>query len=233
MVGSQHLQLLFYNINRMKNSRSVIAKLLLIAGIVVALYFLNSIDEGFQVPTVVDLYFTRAANGSPVLVKSSNPGVTAQNANNTGDTGGSIRLNIASSLGILKDYTGMTWKSPPRLNTNSPIPPPQWRLITIAPTSTATNTVTSCAKLDRASNALRIEASISGRDKLLHKPVGSPCAYTATVLASSTTEARLPLTHTLSTINIKGLDTATFGLIATEPGDASNSNAKMRVQLTF
>lgn len=232
MVGSQHLQLLFYNMNRMKNSRSLIAKSLLIAGIIVALYFLNSIDEGFQASTVVDLYFIKASNGAPVLVKSTNPGVTAQDANNTGLAGGTITLNIAPSLGILRDYTGMAWKSLAATRA-VPSPPVTWQSLTFGPTSTVSNTVINCAKLDKASNALRIEANISGRDKLLHKPAGSTCAYTATILSSSTTEARLPLTHTLSSITIKGLDGAIFGIIDTQPGDGSNNNAKMRVQLTF
>jgi hypothetical protein len=177
----------------MKYSKSgFLPKVFLIAGIVLALYLLNGATEGFQGSNVVDLYFRTTTTGVPSLVSSSNSGVTFV----SGSDGGNATLNIAPSLGTLKDFTGRGWSQAG-----------SWLALP-------------AVKLDKISNAIRIEANVGNTTKVLRKPT-----------ASGVVGNQLRLPQAVSRIMLKGLDTSTLGLGTT--GDRTKGGAQIHVQLTF
>ena len=120
----------------------LLVKALLVGAIVVALILVGNLKEGFQAATsttAVDLYFTLGNNGVPAFVSSSNPNVHFV----AGLPGGTAALSV-SGLGNLKDYIGQGWSS-----ANAWVPLP-------------------ATKLDKSSNALRIQGMVNGNNKMLH-----------------------------------------------------------------
>jgi len=189
------------------NKTNLLAKVLLIGGIVLALYLLNSVNEGFQGSTVVDLYFREGTTSSaPTFVSSTNPGVTFV----SGAAGGTAVMNIAPSLGSLKDFKARGFAG-------SGSAPGVWTDI-------------ACVKINRGTGAGILNIESNGR--VLHKtipytPTGS---NTACDLNTSTGGLRLP--QQVSTITIKSLIQGTFANFKTG-GDTTKGGAKIHVQLVF
>ena len=185
----------------MKYNKGVLPKVLLIAGIVAALFLLTSVNEGFQGSRVVNLYFKEGATRvAPTFVSSSDPGVTFTSA----AVGGTAMLNIAQSLGTLKDFKARGFGTG------------GW--VDIA-----------CAKIRGSGSGI---LSIESGNKVLHKTIALTRSGDTTACPLYTGSDGLKLPQQVSAITIKSLIQGAFTSFKSG-GDTSKGGATIHVQLIF
>jgi hypothetical protein len=176
---------------------NILKYILFFAGLVVVFLVVRKIEEGFQTGTLVELYFNvDNATRGPTFIKSTDSRVKYVSS----AIGGTVVLNIDPSLESLQNFNGSGWSQANKW-VNLPV-----------------------ARLDNATNALRITTPTTNGNKLLHNPT-----YNRTML-SSTVEVKLP--QAVTNITLAGIDTATFGL-GTNAGDPANNYAKIKIMLYF
>lgn len=190
-----------------KAKTNLLVKLVILATILYIFLLVIQSIEGFVNPpvapveNVVDIYFgLNAATKAPIFISSTAPGITFVSST----SGGIVTLNIPTTLGTLKNYTGFGWSTS------------QW--VPIA-----------SQNLDR-NNGSSFQITSTTTNKILHRP--GP--RNPPVLATSMTEATLPQpvsTIILKPLNISMFGVVGNGDPTKK--DAQGNSAKIRIQLTF
>lgn len=189
----------------MKFSKSgLLPKVFLIAGIIVAMYFLNEVDEGFQGSSTVDLFLTLNPSGVPAIAINS----TASNVLNSRITlvstsSGAMTLSIPSALGPLQSYTAKGF------STNR-----EW--VPIQP-----------SQLDKGGTSFRMTSGSGANLKIIHNPDYTPPNANTRL---SPNEWMLP--RIVSPVNINGISQSNFVAFLAS-GDANKAGAKIHVILRF
>ena len=181
--------------------------LLFFVGVVVVFLVVRKIEEGFQTPNVVSLYFTIDSMNKLTFVKSSDTRVKYVSS----AIGGTLVLNVDPSLGQLQGFNGAGWS---QANT--------W--IPLAPTDPNTKLPLTGGKLDYSTSALYLKQPYGSGTRYLHNKV-----YNRNMLP---TGAEVKLPQSVTNIILGGFDTSTFGLGANS-GDMANENAKIKIMLYF
>ena len=190
----------------MKFSKSgLLPKVFLIAGIIVAMYFLNEVDEGFQGSSTVDLFLKFPQNSTvPALVinsTASNPVNRRITLVSTGN--GTMTLSIPPALGPLQSYTAKGF------STNG-----QW--VPIAP-----------SQLDKGGTSFRMTSGSVPNLRIIHNPGYTPPNANTPL---SPNEWMLP--RTVSPVTINGISQGNFSTFKSG-GDANKAQSIIHVQLQF
>lgn len=194
----------------MKFSKSgLLPKVFLIAGIIVAMYFLNELDEGFQGSSTVDLFLKLNTSAVPTIVINS----TASNPVNrrvtlVSATNGAMTLSIPSALGPLQRYTAKGFTVKPTM------PQGYWQDI-------------SANQIDRGGTSFRMSTGSGANLKIIHNPDYTPPNANTRL---SPNEWMLP--RVVSPVIINGISQGNFSAFKSE-GDPNKAQSIIHVQLQF